>query len=204
METLRTPLGEVDLSYDWRQYFRNETNRVIGNAIREIASKGGLNPAKIIDERVDAIMQLNLEEAARYVERNGFPKPRSVRMLLAHGASWNDTEGTDFIYHEVNADGTEAVKRVQDWVDEHDGKYNALFVQACNPAGVEINTRRSFLVCPVAINNSQEILWASMGIGNKILEVKPPANYRGVRQSDDPLESMLAKYSLSPKPLFTF
>jgi hypothetical protein len=204
METIRTPLGEVDLSYDWRQYFRNEINRVIGHAIREIASKGGLNPAEIIDERVDAIMQLNLEEAVRYVERSGFPKPRSVRMLLAHGNSWNDTEGTDFIYHEVNADGTEAVKRVQNWVDEHDGKYNALFVQACNPAGVEISTRRSFLVYPVAVNNSQEILWASMGIGNKILEVKPPVNYRGVRQNDDPLESMLAKYSLSPKPLFTF
>jgi len=195
METIRTPLGEIDLSYDWRQYFRKEIDRIIGNSIRDIALKGGLNPSEMIDERVNAVMQLNLEDASRYIERSGFSKPRSARMLLAHGDSWSDTKGTDFIYHEVNVDGTEAVKRVQDWIDEHDGRYESLFVQACNPAGVEVNTRRSFLVYPVAVNNVREILWASIGIGNKILEVKPPANYRGVRKTDDPLESMLAKYS---------
>lgn len=194
METIRTPLGDIDLSYDWRQYFRKEIDGVIGHAIRDIASKGGLNSADIIDDRVNAIMQLSLDEAARYVERSGFPKPSSARMLLAHGNSRSDAEGTDFIYHEVNADGTEAVRRVQDWVDKHDGRYDCLFVQSCNPAGVEVNTRKSFLVYPIAVNNTHEILWASIGIGNKILEVKPPAYYRGVRQIDDPLESMLAKY----------
>ncbi len=204
METIRTPLGEIDLSYDWKQYFRKETDRVIGKSIREIASKRGLNPAEIIDERVNAIMQLNLEEAARYIERSGFPRPRSMRMLLAHGDSWDNSDKGVFVYYEVNANGTETVKRVQDWIDEHDGRYDALFVQACNPAGIEVNTRRSILVYPIAVNNSQEIMWASMGIENRILEIKPPVNYHDVRQTDDPLESMLAKYSLSPKPIFTF
>ncbi len=99
-----------------------------------------------------------------------------------------------FVFNEVNADGTDAVKRVQDWIDEHDGRYDALFVQACNPAGVEVNTKKSFLVYPVAINDSQEILLASMGMGHKILEVKPPANFRVHRRINDPLESILAKY----------
>jgi len=125
-------------------------------------------------------------------------------MLLAHGDSWDDSDGEDFIYYEVNVDGTEAVKRVQDWIDEHDGRYSALFVQACNPAGIEVNSRNSLLVYPIAVNNSQEIMWASMGIGSRILEVKPPINYRCVRQTNDPLETILAKYSLSQKPIFTF
>jgi len=204
MEQIRTRFGDVDLSYDWREFYRKEVDRVIGHAIRDVAEKGGLHPSTVIDERVNSIMELNLEEAARYIERHGLPKPRSMRMLMAHGDSWGDADGTDFVYHSVNEDGSDSVKRVQDWINEHDGRYSSLFVQACNPAGVEIHTAKSFLVYPTATNNSKEIMWASMGIGNKILEVKTPSGYSGPKPITDPLEQLLAKYSPSPKPILSF
>jgi|SRR3989344_1231861 len=194
MEEIRTKLGNVDLSYDWKQYFRGEVDRVIGGSIRDMASKAKIDPQILIDGRVKDILQLNLEESVRYIERHGLPRVNSVRMLMAHGDSWKDTQ-SDFVYHEVNEDGSDSIKRVQDWVNEHDGEYEALFVQACNPAGVDIHAQRSFLIYPQNVNNSQEIMFASMGIGNRILTVKTPRNYQGRKPITDPSEQTLVRFS---------
>ena len=195
MEEIRTKFGDVDLSYDWKQYFRKEVDRVIGKSIKDLASKTRMDPQTLIDGRVNDLLQLNQEEAIRYIERHGLPRVDSVRMLMAHGDSWQENGDSNFIYHEVNKDGTDAVKKVQDWINQYDGRYGALFIQSCNPAGVRVNTDHSFLVYPTDTNNSQEIMFASMGLGKRILEVKTPRDYSGRRPVTDPQDQILMRFS---------
>ena len=67
-------------------------------------------------------------------------------------------------------------------------------VQSCNPGGVEIHTSHSFLVYPTKVNNSKEIIFASMGNGERILTVKTPRNYVGRKPVTDLRDQFLMRF----------
>lgn len=193
MELVQTRFGDIDLSHEWREFYRKEVEEKIGNALREHSKKTGVDITELIDGRVNSILELNLQNAGEYLSRCGIKKPKSVRMLMAHGDSWIDKDGSKFVYVDINQDNYKEIKEVQKWVNEHDGRYGALFVTSCNPKGVEINSQRSFLIYPTKINNSKEIMWASLGINNDILTIKPPKSYSGRPSILDPMEQFLSK-----------
>jgi hypothetical protein len=195
MEEIRTRFGDVDLSYDWKKFYRKEVDRVIGRSIRDFAKLKGLKPETIIDERINGVLESNLRDAIRYIEMHGLPQVNSIRMLIAHGNSWKDNGNTYFVYHEVNEDGSDAVKEVQDWINQYDGRYEALFVQSCNPGGIEVYINHSFLIYPTDTNNNQEITFASSGFGKEILKVKTPRDYCGRKLVTDPLDQSLIRFS---------
>ena len=176
MEVVITELGDIDLSFDWRQYYRGY--------FKKIFKKDDL---PYLDSWVEKLLRVQLNGASTIVEQHGFPKPRYMRMLAAHG----DCRDGTYFYIERNEDGSESFPRVQEWLDKHDGKYDALIVNSCNPDGIPISTEQSFLVYPIGINFTNEIILVKYGVGRDILTVQPPKNYSGKLTTTKPIEQIV-------------
>jgi hypothetical protein len=65
-------------------------------------------------------------------------------MLNAHGG--NHEKG-GWVYCDFEL-GNEKSYRVLDWIREHDGKYDVLFVNSCNPGRVVLPSAKSLIVYP--------------------------------------------------------
>ena len=176
MEVVRTELGDIDLSFDWRHYYREY--------FKKIFKKDDL---PYLDSWVERLLRVRLDGASSYVEQHGFPKPRHMRMLAAHG---DCIDGT-FFYIARSKDNPESFHKVQEWVDEHDGKYDALIINSCNPNGIPISTEQSFLVYPMRINFDNEITLVKYGVGRGILIVQPPKIYSGGHTTIKPIEQIV-------------
>ena len=65
-------------------------------------------------------------------------RQKRFALLLAHGDVGRDGEWYFW-------DGDDS-RRVQDWIDEQDGKFACLIVFSCNPGHLNVRSRRSLLV----------------------------------------------------------
>lgn len=74
------------------------------------------------------------EAVMRHSKRTGLKR---MAFLLAHGKA----NASEFLY----SDGGE-LKRVQDWIDTHDGKFNLLIICACNTGNYTIHSRHSIVI----------------------------------------------------------
>jgi hypothetical protein len=78
-------------------------------------------------------------------------------ILDAHGNNMDLTEygedQTDWWFYRDGAN----FYGVQDWINEVDGKFGALFVAPCNPKGVAVTSKRSCVIYSTDINNHQTI-----------------------------------------------
>ncbi|MEX2033442.1 MAG: hypothetical protein WD889_02680 [Candidatus Colwellbacteria bacterium] len=65
-------------------------------------------------------------------------RQKKMAFLLAHGGVGRDGEW-------YLQDGN-STQRMQEWIDEHDGKFACLVIFSCNPGHITVSSRRSLLV----------------------------------------------------------
>ena len=103
--------------------------------------------AKAIDRKLDFLIRDKwFIPLANYLQLQGFPQPNSTRILCAHGSNFNGY----FTYMDSNK-GYGGSRRVNYWMEEHDGKYDALAVFVCNYPDnyFRCNPQKSLVIYPV-------------------------------------------------------
>ena len=99
-------------------------------------------PEYPLEEQLALVVRAHLRENfhSSWWEYIHFRRRRQKRfaLLLAHGSAGEDG-------HWYFWDG-DTSRRVQDWIDEQDGKFARLIVFACNPGHITVGSRKSLLV----------------------------------------------------------
>ncbi len=110
----------------------------------------------------------------------GFPHPINLRILAAHGDSSKEYGKDIYIYEESSEIG----ESVQEWIDNYDGDYDGLFIFSCNPAGVEVNSSKSFVIYPSTIHqvllSMNCILEEDMGGLESLFKASDPQNLQSM------------------------
>lgn len=61
-----------------------------------------------------------------------------IALLMAHGKDISET----YTFY----DGSNEERLVQDWINEHDGKYNVLIIGACNAKNHSVSSEKSIVI----------------------------------------------------------
>lgn len=162
MITLSTKSGHIDISKDMICSYLIEHDHYLSRFGHDffLNMEGNLGDAEIITGFLD----LNIIALGNFLEREGYQRPQTVRVLDAHG----NTEKGEYIYLDGNSHCC-----VSDWVMTHDGKYDALIVLSCNDDSLPLCSRESILVYPTDYIDNLDILSASMGVSNKFKIFSP-------------------------------
>lgn len=142
MLTVHTDLGDIDYALDRAELYRSQ--KIMNPAL----GLSGID--KCIEAIIDAKTSLFRAEqiyAMDYIQSQGFKRPESVRILDAHGDSGYNPKFYE--YEDFNADGSSFNKSVVDWVNAYDGQCDALFIKPCNPAGISVSAKWSFIIFPI-------------------------------------------------------
>jgi len=112
---------------------------------------------------------IDYHSVQRTADRSGLKIPQTMRMLEAHGSSDEEKYSfTDLI------DGKRIWTPVQEWIDQHDGKYDALYICVCNPANYQLPPAKSLLIYPATSMMGTEIFDEAQGNGHKMLNIIQP------------------------------
>jgi len=102
------------------------------------------------------------------VGQAGLEIPQTMRMLEAHGGS----DQRRYLFTDMNSN-----KRiwtpVQEWIEQHDGQHDVVYVCVCNPAGYTLPAAKSILVYPATKLIGTDIFYQANGLGNNILNITP-------------------------------
>ncbi len=166
MITINTQYGTVDMSRDAQQEYRGRLGRHLPR---------DLQPS--IDWKIAEWFEGHLfQYIVKYMRKEGYPTPRDIRMLVAHGESLSD----DYMYIEKEDKITKR-KSVNDWLKKYDGdNHDALVLLVCNEGRVRLEPRRSsFLIYPSGSIHDLEIVLAGMGCLNTgVLRIVPPQKHK--------------------------
>ena len=88
-----------------------------------------------------------------FLQRRGHNNAVSIRMLEAHGDS---KEGIGYFYADL-VDGEVLPHNINYWLDEHDSKYDVLYVSCCNPGEIILDPRKSTIVYPIGNPKGDEL-----------------------------------------------
>ena len=162
MITFKNRLGTVDISADLREDYR----RIISKFIYT-------TDIDLLDEKIILMTENDLKTVIQLMRRNNYSRPRDIRMLFAHG---NSFDGKLMFVEILNKQ--KIWTPVDQWLDEHDGKYDALYVTPCDPDSVKIKPRKSFVVYPLSLNNFKSNFLSGHSYDSTSLTVVPPADYK--------------------------
>ena len=175
MEVIKTKYGVMDLAPD----FKEECIEKYRDGICKV-------PESQLEDTTVRILAFAIKDGIDFIAMEGFPRPKNIRVLRAHGDSENGT----FFYDDCIENNGEYPK-VQDWVNLHDGVYDALLVYACNPEPAKLQSQHSFLVYPVRNTNTEDLNHAVHLLeDNGVFIVRPPDAYQGKRSQLTPTEKM--------------
>jgi len=100
----------------------------------------------VVDNYLDVLLGIYLDCA----KRKGVT-PLNPRTLLAHGIS----KGDKYAYFDLNEEGETISFPVQEWVDKHNGKHDALFIAVCNRENYDkIQSGNSLVIWPASRFNA--------------------------------------------------
>lgn len=143
MIELQLGFGVVDVSHDVYQQYLDEGKS------KEI--NGDIAAREIVNRTVLGVIN--------YMERIGYERPSNVRCLDAHGTSslgFNTNSGEAYYdYFDIKADSHLSGRNynpINEWIREHDGKYDVLIIFPCNDGHVFIEPRKSFLIYPLGLS----------------------------------------------------
>jgi len=88
--------------------------------------------------------------------KESFHTPLTSRTLVAHGGQIKGEYM--FADSDDNNRGRTVWTPVEDWINQHDGLYDALYIACCNPGNVMLKPRKSFIVYPSGDSTSDDIL----------------------------------------------
>ena len=109
-------------------------------------------------------LEFFVELDSRYLRdvllKRGHNKLNTIRMLEAHG---NSNAKRGYLYADLDPDGSKLIwKPVDAWINEHEGKYEILYITTCNEGRIQLKPRKSTLVYPIGKYSGAMMIEESM------------------------------------------
>jgi len=118
----------------------------ISEELIEKYKKGEISPFSSWGQKLERFAELDGQYVRMALQRLGFGYPATIRMLESHGVE----QAREYVYTDLR-DGELRPLRVEDWIEEHDGQYECLYVSVCNVSNHKLSARRSILVYPQGV-----------------------------------------------------
>ena len=124
-----------------------------------------------LSRKLEVFAELDGNYLRDFLQKNRGMILPTIRMLESHGNSspksgylYTDLVNDQLIWHPVN-----------EWLDQHDGKYDVLYVSVCNPGEIDLEPRISTLVYPLGLYKGEDLGLYSLGELAEInLKILPP------------------------------
>ncbi|MBI4918887.1 hypothetical protein HY837_03090 [archaeon] len=153
MKTFNRQLGTVDITDDRLEEYLEEINK-----------QDSSNSCVGIEDVFDVF----LEFIILAMETKNFPKPKSMRILEAHG---NNTNGYEF---GENVNGQWNMSSIPEWIKKHEKDFDVLYITPCNPNhGATIKRGKSYIIYPKSFNHSMNIAYLASSINSDLIILPP-------------------------------
>lgn len=145
-----------------------------------------------LENKLRSFALIDFQLVQQFSDMHGFGIPQSMRMLEAHGGSDNNR----YLYTDV-IDNNRVWNSVIDWIDRHNGKYDALYICVCNPGGYIITPKDSTLIYPSTKIVGAHLFTEITGNGKQLLNItskrgfeNSSSGYRPPRPQASPSEKL--------------
>ena len=131
--SIRWGSAVADVSYDMWQDIRDTAK-----------DRFGFDSDEYIESGAKICLGLSLNHVIDHLRMEGLSINNSIRMLNAHGAVHPEA---GWVYCDMQP-GNEQSYLVNDWIKQHEGNYDVLFVHSCNPGKFSLPRAKSTIVYP--------------------------------------------------------
>lgn len=150
MISIETRYGIADVSDEFLKFYQEQSTKP---ETAKLLDSAGVNPN--LEDRIRALVGIEIHCFSLFVKRQGYSRPESPRLLVAHGV-----RGRRLCY--MYQDRPDSQYPVDGWLDEHDGLHDALYLACCNTTSNgsywELEPRKSLIVYPQGALTSREVL----------------------------------------------
>lgn len=127
-----------------------------------------------LENKLNAFALIDLTLIQIIMPQQGFPYPENVRMLEAHN---DPTKPTWHYVERVEANRPIGGGSVQDWVNQNDGRFDALYITVCNEKNYTLQSKKSHLVYPTGRYSGAMLHEIYRGEGTDRLRITAPSEH---------------------------
>jgi hypothetical protein len=123
----------------------------------ELVKKYGeeIHPFPSLSRKLEEFAKLDSIYLRAFLNDKGYnANLLTIRMLEAHG--YSDQEN-GFQFADLENDKL-IWQPVDEWIDEHEGDYDALYISCCNEGEIELSPRKSMLIYPLSKHSGSNLI----------------------------------------------